>query len=330
VRRLFMQQGYSDDRILYLATDLGLPGVDALATRSNLQSAITQWALDKVGPDRPLTLYLVDHGRHDQLYLDQPRGERVRPEELDQWLAQIEAARPGLKVNVIVEACQAGSFIDLQHTVSKPGRVVLASTSALANAYARVGGGAAFSDFFLGALEQQASLYTSFQVARAAAVSLYEDQQPWLDDNGNGIPNEPGVDGVEAARRGFAYAGTLGPEEWPPYIARVEAPSSIVNGQGVIRADVRDDQRVRRVWAMIYPPSYEPPEPGDVLVQPDLPTIVLLPQGNGWYSATYTGFTEPGVYRVVVQAEDDHLLEARPVVVEVNTGRRVYLPLIVK
>ena len=81
---------------------------------------------------------------------------------------------------------------------------------------------------------------------------------------------------------------------------------------------------------MIYPPSYEPPEPGTVLVQPDLPTIVLLPQGNGWYGATYTGFGERGRYRLVVLAEDDDLLEARPVVLRISTGSRLFLPKILR
>ena len=65
VYQLFQGNGYSADRIAYLATDLSLPGVDAPATAANLQEAITTWALDKVDADHSLTLYLVDHGTTD-------------------------------------------------------------------------------------------------------------------------------------------------------------------------------------------------------------------------------------------------------------------------
>ena len=63
VYQLFQGNGYSADRIAYLATDLSLPGVDAPATAANLQEAITTWALNRVDADHSLTLYLVDHGR---------------------------------------------------------------------------------------------------------------------------------------------------------------------------------------------------------------------------------------------------------------------------
>jgi len=51
------------------------------------------------------------------------------------------------------------------------------------------------------------------------------------------------------------------------------------------------------------------------------------------YGTAYPrGFTEKGVYRFVIYAEDKDGLPARPYQVEVNTqpGQAVYLPLIVK
>lgn len=329
VRDLFLEHSYDDSRILFLATDLSLPGVDAMATRDAVRLAITQWARDKVSADRSLTLYLIDHGGYDQLYLDWPRGQWVTPHDLHGWLTQLESAVPGLRVNLIVEACNSGSFIDLQHTVSKPGRVVITSTAARANAYAVTSRGAAFSDAFVDSLRQEASLYASFQAGQAAAVSNNPDQQAWLDDDGDGRPNEVD-DGREAARRGFAFVGSFTDGSWAPYIVRAEGPVEIVNGAGVIRAEVLDDEGVQFVWAVIYPPSYQPPEPGDAMAQVTLPTSVLQAQGNDWYGATYPGFQEHGIYRVVINARDNDGLDGRPVVVEINTGLRVYLPLIVK
>ena len=73
IYQVFQEHDYTDDRIYYLATDLGLTGVDGLANGANLQAAITSWAPSRVGPDRAFTLYMVDHGSHDLFYLDAPR-----------------------------------------------------------------------------------------------------------------------------------------------------------------------------------------------------------------------------------------------------------------
>lgn len=328
IYKLFVTRGYTDSRIYYLATDLGLLGVDALATADNLQAAVTTWALDKVGPNQPFTLLMVDHGAYDRLYLDKPSTEWVTPNQLDNWLTQLETARPGVKINVIVEACNSGSFIDLPKSISKPGRVVVASTGADDLAWASTTG-AFFSDLFLDALREGASLYSSFQTARWAVQSAQPFQRPWLDDNGNGIPNEP-TDGLEAQQRGFNFAGTFADDDWPPYIVQASGPITISQRRGVITAKVLDDQQVQLVWAVIFPPSYQPPVPGEELVSDPLPTIVLLNQGNGSYATTYTGFDEVGLYRVVVYAEDDQGVQARPVSIEVRTGWKVYLPIAMK
>ncbi|MFZ2420234.1 MAG: C13 family peptidase, partial [Anaerolineae bacterium] len=323
VRTAFLNQGYDDSRVYYLATNLGLPGVDGAATKANLRTAITTWALDKVGPDRALTLYLVDHGTYDRFYLDAPRGEWVAPDEVDQWLTQLETARPGVRVNVIIEACYSGSFIDPPHRLSKSGRVVIASTTNNDLAWSSADG-AVFSDHFIEAIGQQQSLFTSFQTSRWAARQAHSLQEPWLDDNGDGVYNEL-QDGAEAARRGFAYAGTF-PDLWPPYIIEASGSVNAGNTTGVIRARVLDDVSVRSVWAIIYPPSYQPPPPGSTWGQDILPTLRLLPQGNGWFAASYPGFTEPGLYHIVIYADDHTDLDAQPQALSVRTGPHSYLP----
>jgi len=287
-----------------------------------------------VCPDRPFTLYLMDHGSYDRFYLDWPRGETVTPGQIDGWLTILADACPGAPINVIVEACHSGSFIDLFQTVSKPGRVVIASTSAAALAWASAEG-AIFSDALTAALGRDETLYAGFRVAADAARIAHGDQIAWLDDNGNGIPNEP-ADGAAAQRRGFTYPGTFCvpgkscAEPWPPHIWQARGPDTVAQGQGVIQAHVLDDAAVHRVWAVIYPPSYQPPPPGDELGKEALPTLVLNDLGNGWYGATYTGFGEVGLYRVVVYAEDNDRLEARPVAVAVRTGWQIFLPTLLK
>jgi hypothetical protein len=335
IYNLFRSHGYGDDRIFYMATDPELEGWDAMPTWENLRGAITQWAATQVGPDRALTVYLVDHGDANKLYLDKVSGQWVTPDDLDQWLEELEASQPGVRVNVVVEACSAGSFIKAEEisgqivgTVSSPGRVVITSTDAWNDAWT-AGDGILFSDHFLMALGQEANLYHSFETARWAVQASNSFQTPWLDDNGNAVANEES-DGQEAAQRGFAFAGTLPADVWPPYIIDATGPTQVVQGQGTIGAEVLDDEAVAFVWAVIYPPSYQPPPPGEELISEALPTIVLSAQGNDVYSALYTGFHEVGLYRVVVHAMDNDLREARPVTLEVRTGWNAYLPLILR
>ena len=331
VYRIFLNHGYTADDIFYLTADLAQPGADAPATVDDLRAAITAWARERVGPDRPLTVYLVDHGEYDCFLLDDRRGEYLAPDQLDAWLAEVEAAQPGVKVNVIIEACLSGSFIDPSKHVSSPGRVVITSTGARNNAYASVQG-AGFSDHFLAALDQNSNLYLAFQAARwSVQVATAENQTPWLDDNGNGIPNES-TDGSEAQRRGFTFSGTLANDKWPPYIVEAVAPAAVQNGSGVIRARVLDNPQdgVRRVWAVIYPPSYVPPPPSSGLVHETLDSINFTDRGNDWFEANYHGFQELGAYRVVIYAEDGEGSEARPMAVMVSTGTQVYLPLVIR
>jgi hypothetical protein len=337
VYALFQEHGYPTDRIYYLAPDAGRARVDALVGVDTLRQAITAWALERVGPDRPLTLYLVDHGDRDRLYLDNPRGQILTPADLDSWLAVVEAAHPGVRVNVIIEACHSGSFLAAPEAISKPGRVIITSTNADTDARADVTG-AYFSNAFLATLGGGSSLYTSFAVASHSVQEAWHRLQvPWLDDNGNGIPNDD-TDGQEAQQRGFTFVGTLDGEHddapfWPPHVAEVPLPEMTGDGAGRIRANVlaHPENRVRRVWAVIYPPSYTPPAPGDELVREELPTIVLTDQGGDWYGTQYPGFQEPGAYRVVVYAESASGLEAQPEAVTLQVGQgttRVYLPLV--
>ena len=340
VYNLFLEHGYDKERIYYLATntDLDADGdgfhddVDLKSNWDNLEKAITQWATDEslgLGPDRAFTLYLMDHGGTDKFYLN-GASQTVSPDELDGWLDALEAAAPGVRVNVIMEACHSGSFVD---TLSDDGRVVIASTAIHAVAYATQDG-AVFSDTFLESLKRGLSLYNSFEEARWAAEKAHPDQTPWLDDDGDGVWDRS-ADGQEAARRGFAYKGTFAAEErWPPYVvwARVR---DVEGDEGVIEAQVEDDQGVNFVWAVVYKPSYTPPDPTETeeMPQEDLPTATLLDNdSDGIYSAVYPGFDETGEYRVVIYAVDDDDWQGRPKEVTVSTGQQhqVYLPLVLR
>ena len=327
------QHGCGPDQIFYLAPDMMPNGdnevnVDRLATRQNLEYALTVWAKDKVSADSPLTVYMMDHGGVDQLYLDKPQGEWFTPADLNGWLDTLETEAPltPVPVNVVIEACNSGSFIDPEQRVSKPGRVVIASTGATALAYAS-GEGALFSDAFLNTLGQGVSLAEAFQESMWAVKQANAFQTPWLDDDGDGQPNEV-EDGLLAAKRTFACTQLPPAPLWPPDLVEA-AVGPISQGQGQIRLTVTDDIAVNRAWAVIYPPSYEVPLPGEEMVVPPLPPFALYNQGEDMWSGVYTQFIEAGLYRIVLYAEDSDGLQGRPQELSFEV-RTIYLPLIQK
>ena len=99
----------------------------------------------------------------------------------------------------------------------------------------------------------------------------------------------------------------------------------------MLKAEVRDDQAVAEVWAEIYPPSYQPPQNQEELVDENVLTTTLDAQGSDQYNVTYTGFIETGTYRIVFYAIDGagQLSRLKEATVEVS-GQRVYLPVILK
>jgi alpha-tubulin suppressor-like RCC1 family protein len=341
VYRLFTRHGYPAERIFYLANDLTLDAdnnaqtqdVDGLANRERLQYALTQWATDPslgLGPDRAFTLYLMDHGDYDKFFLN-GRNETVGPDELDQWLTSLETARPGVKVNVMIDACLSGSFIDPGKSLSKAGRVVITSASNDANAYPVREGGTVFTNAFMQALDGDTSLFGAYAEARAVGLAWPFAQSVWLDDNGNGVANEP-TDGQVAQQRGFAFAGSLAPtwEAEPPYIAWVQPPLTIANRRGEIRAFPRTASANLDVWAVIYDPTYSPPPPSETLpVDTSRATIRLEDlDKDGVYSGLFAGFDQLGVYRIVVYAVDDSRLQSRPKQALVTVGSQLFLPLV--
>ncbi|MEM7533010.1 MAG: fibronectin type III domain-containing protein [Chloroflexota bacterium] len=345
--RTFLSNGYTSEDITYLATDSSLTGYDGPITAETLRLAIAN-AADDVSSEQALTLFIADHGDENVIYLDEPRGERLTPAQLNEWLTALETTVPGVPINVIIEACYAGSFIAgtsstnissnvnaVQNSISGPNRVIITSSNEDEVAYASRNG-AYFSDYFITSLQQGRNLFTSFWEARDYVTNLFDFQSPWIDADGDGIPNE--IDDANiAAQRGFAYAGTLstggGDGLWPPYIVNAQPPVEVNERRGTITAEVRDDRNVQTVWAVIYPPDYTHNSGGQELIAESLDTILLHRQGDDNFEGSYPGFDQLGTYRIVIHAQDADGLEARPVTVEWSAsnesgGRLVYLPVI--
>jgi hypothetical protein len=183
--RVFRSRGYGDERIYYMATNPSLPGVDAWTSEDSLERAIVRWAAERLPPHGTVTLFLIGHGNEERFNLDKPNGHWVRPSQLDAWLSALQAARPGVRVNVVIEACHSGSFIETPWSISGRDRIVIASTNASLPAHTSPTG-TLFVDHLLTAMTSGQDLHSSFEAARNAVMRIHADQIPLLDDNGNG------------------------------------------------------------------------------------------------------------------------------------------------
>jgi ligand-binding sensor domain-containing protein len=333
--RSFLLAGIPESKLYYLNPNPGLQDpdedgvyddMDAVSTAANLQYALETWATSQVEAGEQLFVYLMDHGSVDAFATD-GEGDLTTPQMLDTWLHTVEDTT-GCIVNVIIEACRAGSFIDqipdVVQEISEVGRVVIASTGRQQNAYASPEG-AHFSDAFWTSIQNSSDLWLAFQDAVAAVEATGLWQTPWLDDNGNATPNDP-TDGQVAAGRGLvSFFGSR-----PPVVDAVTVTLTSETS-GLIQAKVRDDYGVQSVWAIVIRPSFQEPPPGQPFEWPDLdlPTLELLESG-GLYQRTYNSFGEVGLYRVLVYARDQDGNQAVPVAEQFRTGNTLYLPLIAK
>lgn len=327
---LLANTGRYDSDIFFLATDSSLPNFDGEATQRNLEYGITTWAkerLEKENVSQVLTLYLVDHGGADKFYLDRFKEEVLTSNDLHLWLSELEDAFPNLLVNVIIEACKAGSFIDqIDGSISKPGRVIITSSNKTYDAYASLYG-ARFSENFISFLGQEKNLGYSFYESSKIVQKFYKKQQPWIDADGNGIPNE--LSDISAASLRSIANWSFG-AGWPPYIAQAQVMTDRAGGELRLQAEVRheyDNSYIKKVWGVVYPPDYVHPT-GDAdytdegqLNGPELEIIEFTADASTnalFVSTEGTQFTQPGRYQVAIHAQDLNGLEARPIIVDIE------------
>ena len=328
--RVFLDAGFAKDKIRYLSPSYQDADGDAvndvytITTVSDVQLALTWAQTATLGG--PFFLYMMDHGMIEKFCADGcPAGSQVTPDALDAWLTGIETACPTCPINVILEACHSGSFIDrvddITKSISKNGRVVIASTGRTNNAYASASG-ALFSDAFFSSVSEGNNLLVAFNAAKAAVAAGSTMQTPWLDDNGDALYTPS--DGVPSSAR---YVATNFGTALPTIIS---SGLSRTGSSGTITATViPGDSAVKVVWAAVYAPSYQ--EPTYTSLDLGVPLIKLDPDAvvDGLYLATYNGFTEEGQYRVVIYAADSAGNQAMPRLAERPT-MKVYLPVVMR
>jgi len=302
-------QGFPKHTIHYLSSDTQLDldnngeadDVDGNATNENLQQAISTWAA--ADNTRHLILYLVDHGGDKTFRMNST--QILSAADLDSWLDTFQETT-GSKVTIIYDACESGSFLSSLTPGPDQDRIVLASTSPGESAYFVSQGAISFSSYFWLHTFNGLDLKEAFSLSSSAMQFTTLFQNPLLDSNGNGVGNEP--EDFTLAQdshigNGMQTHGDI------PVIGSVFDPISI-NGvsQALLTAsNVTDDDGIARVWAVIQPPNYAKGA-SDNPIQ-ELPTIDLLPAGDGQYEKNYDGFNLEGTYRVSVYAVHGRILE---------------------
>ena len=297
--RALVCQGFTRESIHYLSADLSfdldgngvLDDVDADSTSANLQSALTGWAADA----EDVVVYLCDHGGADTFRMS--GTEILSATDLNTWLDSLQSSIPGT-LTVVVDACESGSLLS---ELSAPGRIVITSTSSLQNAHFVSSGTVSFSNYFWTEIFNGNPVGDAFLVASDALSQAYSNQTPVLDDDGNGIGNEPS-DGTLAAS---TYIGS-GLPQWrdSPSIGAV-SPSQSINGTATatLWADpVTDPDGIERVWAVMMPPDYAQGSPDNPVM--GLPSTDLAPAGGNRYEVTYSGFSTAGTYEILIYARD--------------------------
>jgi hypothetical protein len=286
--RALTYQGYTNEDIYYLSADTDLdlsgdvvPDVDANTTLANLQYAITQWAVNE-GADS-LVLYLNDHGGPDTFRLSE--AEILTASQLNTWLDDLQANISGT-ITVVYEACESGSFVD---NLEDSDRIIITSTLPGEQAKFLSQGNISFSSFFWTHIFNGLSIEEAYNNASQVVNFSFTNQNPQLSGDaenvyiGNGVGNMIG----EA-----------------PDIGSVSPPQEIdvIQTADLYADDVIDADGIARVWAVIWPPDYDPGASEDPLLS--LPSCELFPVGDNRFEGTFSQFTADGIYQIAIYAMD--------------------------
>lgn len=295
-------QGFNKNSIFYMTQDSDLDidnngvldDVDSDVTLADLQEAITVWGANADN----LVIYIVDHGGNGTVRMN--GSEILAASELDLWLDTVQATIPG-KIILVYDACESGSFLEALTPPEGKERIIIASTSPGERAYFLSQGSVSFSYFFWTNIFNGNNIKDAFDMARGALNQAISIQTPLLDDNNNGIGNEP-VDG-DLARNTHIGNGTVVSGNIP-VIASVSPDQSIsaVSSASISAYDVTDSDGIARVWAVIIPPGFSHGSSNNAVQ--GLPYLDLLPVGGARYEAAYDQFNIEGTYQIAVYARD--------------------------
>ena len=303
-------QGYPADQIQYLTAapvvDVDGDGIndrDGDATLQTIEDAITGWA----AADDPeeLLLYLTDHGGDGVFRVSETKW--LPATDLDGWLDELQTGRT-VRVMVIYDACQAGSFLAALQAPSGAERYVVASTAPNTEAWFSDAGRTSFSAGFWRSVYLSGKLFRAFRNARRSIEAFY--QVPRIDLDGDGIADT--VTETHPANDLVIGLGKVAASVLPVIGGTCGSLTVDCGNTGELWVeDLESPNGLAGVWARVIPPA-------DPLMSPSRPalnlhSVRLSDDGGGRYRGTFDDFRENGNYAVIFYAEDKRGNRSLPV-----------------
>jgi hypothetical protein len=209
---------------------------------------------------------------------------------------------------MVYDACQSGTFVNKFLLPAGSKRIIAASASADEDAIFASEGIFSFSWIFWSQIYAGQAFYEAFENSRKT-MSLFTNQNPVIDADGNGIVNEKSDYEIAQNIR-------LGQKiKWGadfPTIGSVSPGQTIMNSTSALiwAENVLDANGIKKVWAVITPPNYNNYSANTPVIS--LPTVELRNVGNNRYEVIYDKFTAKGEYRIVIFAMDNRDLNSLP------------------
>jgi len=301
-------QGYTSKDITFLSASEETPKANAFASKENFEDTIASTN----ACTRDLLLYLVGDGKHEQFQINE--NETISVKEIDQWLDQIKHNIQGY-LSVIYDANCAGSFVSNLTETSSPQRIVIASTGKSGIANNGADGALSFSSFFWQRIFSGETTRNAFVGSVNALACAFPGQIPMLDDNGNGIPNEAGIDG-ELAENHRVGCGIIMADDFP-IIGSVSSAQSLIDTQSArLYVDkISSTREILKVWAVINQPSMAYQQ----LTHQSSPSeMIELTLTGERYACEWDQFNRYGTYQIAFFAEDILNNVSLPVNTQVN------------
>lgn len=247
VYRSLRNLGFDDEHIYYLnvysqGTEVE---VDGLPTVDNILAAFLTIREKMSGLPMPFIMNYVGHGSqgkdHPELHFLEPWRDEdaISPLLLGVWLNLLPVETPKL---VVLTACYSGNFITDSDSISAPNRIIITATRDGQERHAFTW--VRFSDRIWGNLAKGLTVKEAF----TSRADWRDNEDSWLDDNGDGAGHPPdslGDDGSIAATTYIGVPGTmsLDLEPWQFIWKRSPGELRVYDSQnratGLINGEVR-------------------------------------------------------------------------------------------
>jgi len=309
--RLLNKRRFGDDDLHYMnlqAPDIELDGLpenerqdyDLFNPKQQLEQAFAQ-AAARLSAGQQFVFYLHGHGRNNRVYLS---DYELSASVLRDLLAKLPV---GTQQIIIIDTCYSGSFFDELAGVEN--RVVISSADELSQAWQTTSG--SFADKFLRLLDHGSDVFEAFRLAEDMILeehTLFNDQRPWLDDNGDGqyLNN----DGTVAAN---IYLGAkVISQAPPPKITQVHPRRTLPENVSTATLWVKTSPSgssgniyENKVQAVLVNPNYvlnEYQGEGTNFARIEIDLIYNPAQDR--FEAVYDKFCTAGLWRIFYQAQD--------------------------